>query len=474
MKIKCILFSAVILLLLLTACSSNYDYIARRQFANGDYAIAIENYDRFIAMEQNGAEITKAELDRAECYYQLGMKAYKANKFKLAIRFMYLSNLEKADRILDRCYMTLAERAGESNKLDTQNAYYEMIINNLDDSDLMPEVLFKQIDLQINKFSNDKIAWIRYMYLYDHFPKHNNVARAQVFMDDYIPGYVEKTIQALDSTLIFNEVVDSLNVIASYPTVYQPDIMKKISRLYVDKAEENIADREYIIADSLFRIAIEYNPEETRFVNQRLNEICNLFVVKGDSLVSVRAIDAGIRHYRKSFTIIADYAPAVEGIKKAEEFRVRIEKAEFHLAEGEALEAEEKYPEALAKYRESYKYDPLETTAYKIFIANNMIKIEEDPIGFAKEIIAEYKNGMLFSRINKLENRLIDEYGDLVRTSEWRYMLSIGQSKYEVRYDITTPDKNYFFVWLVNLREKKVSPLNPESEKLIDGKLEEL
>ncbi len=459
---------------MITACSSNYDYIARRQFANGDYAIAIENYDRFIALEQNGAEITKAELDRAECYFQLGMKAYNQKKLKLAIRFMYLSNLEKADRILDRCYLQLAEKAKESDKHKTQNAYYEMIINNLDDSDLMPEVLFKQIDLQINEFSNDSIAWKRYMYMYDNYPKHENVARAQVFMDDYIPGYVEKTIESLDDSLEFNDVVDSLNVIASYPTIHKPDIMKKISRLYIDEAESNISSREYISADSLFRIAIKYNPENTKFVNNRLNEICNLFVLKADSLVSVRRIDDGIRHYKKSFTIIPDYEAAIEGIKKAEEFKVRIAKAEKYLAEGEILEGEEKYPEALEKFKLSYQYDQLESTSYKIFIAENMIKIEEDPIGFAKEIIAEYKNGMLFSRINKLENRLIEEYGDLVRTSEWRYMLSIGQSKYEVRYDITTPDKNYFFVWLVNLREKKVSPLNPESEKLVEGKLEEL
>ena len=474
MKIKFLIYSLIIVFMFLTACSSNYGQIAKRQYANGDYAIAIENYDRFISFEQNGAEITKAELERAECYYQLGKTAYDKDNFKLAIRFMYLSNLEKADRILDRCYLKLAEKAGENKKYDTQNAYYEMIINNLDDSDLMPEVLFRQINLQINQFKNDKISWIRYMYLYDHFPKHENVSRAQVFLDEYVPGYVGSTIDALDNELVFDEVVDSLNVIASYPTVHKPDIMKKISGLYIDYAEMHITVHEYIAADSLFHIAVKYNPENTRFVNKRLNEICNLFVVKGDSLVKARHINDGIRHYEKSFSIIPDYAPAVEGIRKAEEFRQRIIQAEEFLAQGELFESQERYPEALEMYKRSQNLDPLESTAYKVFIANNLIKIENDPVGFAKEIIAEYKNGLLFSRINKLENRLIDEYGELVRTSEWRYMLSIGQSKYEVRYDITTPDRNYFFVWLVNLREKKVSPLNPESEKLVEGNLEEL
>ena len=59
-------------------------------------------------------------------------------------------------------------------------------------------------------------------------------------------------------------------------------------------------------------------------------------------------------------------------------------------------------------------------------------------------------------------------YGkDMVEISGWRVMYSSGEYKYELRYDILTPKENYYYVWLVDLREKNISPLNKASEKLM-------
>jgi hypothetical protein len=49
---------------------------------------------------------------------------------------------------------------------------------------------------------------------------------------------------------------------------------------------------------------------------------------------------------------------------------------------------------------------------------------------------------------------------------------AIGQYKYEVRYDILSPEENYYLAWNVNIRTKKVTPSNKISEKImLDAKL---
>ncbi len=74
MKIKNIISSGI--LLILVGCSSNNGYKIAHQFYMGEnYAAAIDQYDRFIRRSENGAEITRAELERSDCYLQLGFQA---------------------------------------------------------------------------------------------------------------------------------------------------------------------------------------------------------------------------------------------------------------------------------------------------------------------------------------------------------------------------------------------------------------
>jgi len=57
-------------------------------------------------------------------------------------------------------------------------------------------------------------------------------------------------------------------------------------------------------------------------------------------------------------------------------------------------------------------------------------------------------------------------YGDdLLRVSGWKVLYSFGQYKYEVRYDIVSPDERFYFAWRVDLSNQSISALNKLSEK---------
>ena len=74
-----LLFALIATTFILAGCTSKYS-IAQSLQAREKYAAAIETYDNFIRISSNGAKSTEAELERSECYYQLGMKAFESDK----------------------------------------------------------------------------------------------------------------------------------------------------------------------------------------------------------------------------------------------------------------------------------------------------------------------------------------------------------------------------------------------------------
>jgi len=65
------------------------------------------------------------------------------------------------------------------------------------------------------------------------------------------------------------------------------------------------------------------------------------------------------------------------------------------------------------------------------------------------------------------EQELRYKYGASVTSSEWKVTFAIGQYKYEVRYDIVSPEETYYYAWTVDIRTRKVIPSNKASEKLM-------
>jgi len=70
--------------------------------------------------------------------------------------------------------------------------------------------------------------------------------------------------------------------------------------------------------------------------------------------------------------------------------------------------------------------------------------------------------------VQDLEDQQNERFGEnIVRRSGWKVQYSTGEYKYEVRYDIITPEANYYFVWLADLKKGIISPLNKISEGLM-------
>ena len=95
------------------------------------------------------------------------------------------------------------------------------------------------------------------------------------------------------------------------------------------------------------------------------------------------------------------------------------------------------------------------------------MKLKKDPIAFAKTIILNHHDGQLARKIFQIENDLEMEYGDDVKSSGWKVLYSFGKFKYEIRYDILSPEDNYYFVWRVDLENRNVSALNKLSENIL-------
>jgi hypothetical protein len=457
--------SLLFALLFLAGCEDNRLSLARSQYQRGRYAAAIESYDNYIQISENGAKVTYAELERGECYYQLGQKAAERKRWDLAARFFFLSNLPKADNELDNCYYQLAAQAYEQGDYPTVYDDYGKIIEFLPNSELIPEILYHKIDMLIRLNHDQEEAWSVYALLCDKYPKDEYVKRAQPMIDAFMPILIDEAV-ALKDTRGFEPALERLFSLESYPTAFKETIYLRISEMYMNLAESNIATRDYLKAVRNFRSAIDYDPQKESQVKRRLNEICGLFVSKGDELLAQRKIDEAILNYQGAFTIIPDYAPAQEGVRRAETTRENIRQSQALLAQALTAEQSKKYTTALELYRQAYALDRLDATQKKVFEMTNQVQIEKDPIGFARQILREYQGGMIIRRVQALVDKNVLTYGSNVSTQDWRYLLSVGEAKYEARYDITTPDKSYYLDWLINLRDRSVTPLNKASEDL--------
>jgi len=111
MKLKIILFILVLFIFVSAYCGLNTRFnIAHQLYMRSNYVMAIQHFDQFLAITQDGALATQAELERSDCYYQLGNKAFNKENWLLASRLYFLANSEMADSELDDCYFHLAKQ----------------------------------------------------------------------------------------------------------------------------------------------------------------------------------------------------------------------------------------------------------------------------------------------------------------------------------------------------------------------------
>jgi len=462
-----ILFTAL-LLVFASACEINKYNSAEDHYNNRRYAAAIQELDNYIKTGQNGALITRGEILRGQCYYELGLLALQRESYDLAIKFLKLSNSQEADQALGRIYRDMADKAlAQGNKrlsLDFVNA----ILREISGSELSAEMLNRRIGFRLDTFIDHEGAWQDYMDLFDNYPNNAFEVAARKQILRIIPAKVDQARQ-LYNTGYYSEGLRILFELGKYPVVESSANNQMIAEAYIGQAESYLKGQNYLEADRFFRIAVQYDPGKKAQVDRRLEQVASLFINRGNELVAQRDFENALIHYQKTYDIIPDYALANQAIARMNTIRENVARAREIQAQAEKAEFSGKYSEALNLYRQANNLDSQQEFSAKISQMQNLIAAQADPAAFARRVINEYRGGILNIRIQRQKQELLRAYNpNEIRDSGWKFMISSGQFKYEARYDLVTPTISYYYVWQVNLRDRSITPLNKLSEKLME------
>ncbi len=463
-------FRTLLLLLLLggiSACEMNKLRSAEDHYNNRRYAAAIQELDEYIQKGNNGALVTRSEMVRSRCYYELALLAKERNSWQLSIRFLKLSNSEEADVVLGEIYRFLADEAQKANNPQLALDYVNAILREFPDSELVPEMLSRRINFALDVFVDHDKAWADYMHLFDNYPNNSYevVSRKQVLR--FVPNKVAYA-KRLYSSGYYSEGLRILFELARYPVVNNDEINVLIAEAYLGQAEDFLAGQDYLEADRFFRIAVQYDPRKKAEVDRRLQDVASLYIRRGDSLLAEGNFDAAQMHYEKTFDIIANYPPALEAIGRLNTIKANIARAAELFQQGEKAESASRYSEALSLYRQASNLNNRPEYRTKAAQMQNLLEAQSDPVSFAQRIVNEYRGGLLNTRIQKQREELLKRYQrSEIRDSGWKILISTGQFKYEARYDLITPQDTYFYVWQVNLRDRSITPLNKISEALM-------
>lgn len=462
-----ILIYALLVVILLTACEQNRFKRIEALYLQRRYAAAAEFLDEFIHKANNGAFVTRAELVRSSCYYELGLAAVDKENWPLSIRLFKLANSDLADLELAKVYRTLGWEAQQAGNYSSALDYYSLILSEISHTDLIPEILQLRIALYLDNLNDKTSAWNDYIVLYDKYPDDPFEVKARLYIQRFIAEIVNAAVDkaiAKDYETALTELID----IRKYP-VRDPDKLDmEISNIYQEMAENEIRKVNYFEANKLFLIAMQYYPAKQEVINKRLRDIAYLYIDKGNDFLNARDFASAMQYYQKTYEIIPDFDLANKAIANLGSIQDNISRALIIAEEAQRLEIAKNYPEARRLYQQAYQLDRLPDYNERAVIMGNLIEAEKDPVAFARKIITEYQNGLLFRRIQAQKQLLLKQFTiNEVRDSGWKILLSTAQNKYEARYDILTPSENLYYVWQVSLRDRSIIPLNKISERIM-------
>ncbi len=454
-------------LLLLSACEVNRLRSIEEHYRQRRYAAAIQEADEFIRKAANGAFITRAELARSSSYHQLGLMSLQRDNQELALKFFKLSNSEAADKDLAALYKQRITEAIQANDYEKQLIYVNNILREIPRSELVPEMMYRRINLYLDYLGHYDHAWQDYMDLFDRYPNDSYEVAARKSMERIVPNkkaYGQRLAQAG----YYNEALTQFFELAKYPVVKTNEINQLIGDAYRGQAEEYLHEGDYLEADRFLRIALQYVPDQRPQIEAKLQEIVGLFIKRGDEYLAVKDFDTAMTYYQKVFEIIPDYPPGLQAIQRLNTTKQNIARAAQLFELGQRSEASGRYAEALGLYQQANSLDSSAEIQKHIANVQNMIEADRDPQAFARKIINQYRGGLLIARVNLKKSELLANYkANEVRDSGWKFLLSTSQYKYEVRYDLMSPRETFFYVWQVNLKDRSIIPLNKISEDLM-------
>ena len=454
----------IIFVIVSTGCVTNKKYRkAYKAYQEQDYVSAIQLFDIYLDSALNGALATETENDRSEAYLQLGMQAFENRNWNLANEFLYLANSEEADNKMDVCYFELSKAALAKNQIDSTLTYYDKIITELPLSPLIPEILFNRITL-LTALDKRSKAYHDYLTLYQNYKESEFTIKIQPIVDELVPYYIEQA-SARKINKEFDESLEMFLKLTLHPTVHSSRINAEISGLYYILADIAIEELKYEKADNFYQYSKEFSTSDN-MINSRIKGICRHLKAKGDSLMALELPDEAKEIYEKIYIFDSNSEDAAKSVAKAIKTKSDYVKAIELFKEAEKYETEKKYQVALKSYNNSKKLHNTKPVREKIFVMQNLIRAEKNPLEFAESIIKKYKKGKMLNKINEVFAEQLTIYGDdLLRVSGWKVLYSFGQYKYEVRYDIVSPDERFYFAWRVDLSNQSISALNKLSEK---------
>jgi len=440
-------------------------YKARSLYMKSSYKEAIASYDIYLKSAPNSAQRIHAEIERSDCYYQLGYDQFSNKNWCDAHTLFFLANSPIADLLLDDCYFSLAleELAAE----DTIQAlkYFDQIIKELPETDKVPAVLALRINIYL-KQDQRALAFDDYNLLLQDFSDSEFTKKILPEIDKLIPILLDDAL-ARKVNKDYEAALQILTKIRKYPTKYKQSIEDEISSIYRILAEDAIQSSELAKAKQYFSEAMELNPLCEQDIQTRINSLCESFLKMGNLQLQKLQFDDAISTYQKCNELIEVHPQSQKAIEAAADQKLNYSKSQELYEKAANLENLRSYKDALNYYKQAGQYFPSDDINEKIFIMQNLMTSYNDPKSFAKKIIQEHRNGELEKAIKDIEQEMSEKYPGYVNSSDWMVTFAIGQYKYEVRYDIVAPDETFYFAWNVDIRTKKVIPSNKVSEKLM-------
>jgi len=458
---------AVIYLMLLSGCELNRLKAAEELYNEKRYIIALQQLDDIVTKTGNGAVKTQAELLRSYCYYDLGLLAFQRDNLNLAISIFKIANSPEADEQLAEIYKKKADKYLAEEQYESALENYANLLIEIPANKHVPEVRYRRIRIFYEAQGNQNAAWMDYKNLYDLYPNNSY----ELLSRRVVKGYADRQLEyarLLTEQKFYDQSLNVLFEQERYPVAEPYQVSYEISRNYRAQAEHKVLEENYIEADRFFRIAMQYHPDIQAEIELRLKDLAALFIQKGDVFLNQMDFENALINYRKSFDIIPDYPAALQAIERVNTIKQNIQQAALLFAEGEKAEVIRNYREALRLYREANTLHSEAEYRTKITQMQNLIEAERDPVAFTQRIINEYRGGILNSRINAQINELQKKYKRAqIRDAGWKILLAGGQFRYEARFDIFTPQENYFYIWQVNLKDRSISALNKISEDMM-------
>jgi tetratricopeptide (TPR) repeat protein len=463
-----IYFSIIIfIVLLLSGCERNRLASAESIYNRNKYISAIMAYDNFLQYAQNGAYRTEAQLSRSDCYFQLAKTAIQKKNYVLAERLALLANSDEADKLLAEAYYQLGEQAFEENNVDKGWDYFRKIVEVIPSSSYVPEILYRRIRFDLDLTQNYSSGIPNYMELYNHFPDNSYEIMARNILNKFSLNIVADAYAIRDSSSA-DKALEFLFEFEKYPIGQHKEIYTTISHLYEEKADLDLRFEKYTEARDEYRLAKEYAPGEETRLQSKMEAKAEEFITRGDEMVQYRKFDNAISLYSKAFEIVPEYQPALDKIARTRDTIDAVKYAKQLVDQGIAFENNREYSKALPLYEEAHGLDPLPEYKDRIFVTKNLINAEKNPVEFVSQILKEYKHNVMDRKINEKVAYLKTQYAsEDVQVSGWKIMRSTGRNKYEVRYDIFTPSRDFFYVWQVNVKDKSIQSLNKISEELM-------